>query len=74
MWDRIVGLVGVSWGGYVLVGAVLRAGREGTSAFGGSQISGLVLAVLFIIAGVYFLLRGAGKKGQPARPGDPPTG
>lgn len=64
MWDRIVGAVGILWGGYVLVGAALRAGSEGTAAFGRSQLSGLVLAALFVIAGAYFLVRSARNKPQ----------
>jgi hypothetical protein len=65
MRNRILGAVGVLWGGLILLGR-LGAGRpvSGTGAYAGGQAIGLVFAVLLLVVGLYYLVRGGG----PARP------
>jgi hypothetical protein len=65
MRDRIIGVLGVLWGGFVLVTGVLKRGSPEGS--GGSQIAGMALAVIFIGVGSYFVFR---RQAKPAsRPG-----
>lgn len=55
MRDRIIGALGVIWGGFVLVGGFMKRGSP--EGVGASQIASMALAVLFIAVGIYFLLR-----------------
>lgn len=58
MRDRIIGAIGVMWGGFVLVSTLLRGP---TAGLGASRFAGLGLAVLFVVIGGYFLIRGGRK-------------
>jgi hypothetical protein len=62
MRNRIFGGIGVVWGGGMLVSAFLRGGPEGSGAYGAGQTAALVFAVLLVVVGGYYLLKGSGKK------------
>ena len=62
MCNRIFGGIGVVWGGAMLVSAFLRAGPEGSGAYGAGQSAALVFAVLLVAVGGYYLLKGSGKR------------
>ena len=64
MRNRIFGGIGVVWGGAMLVSALLRAGPEGSGAYGAGQVAGLVFALLLVVVGGYYLLKGSSKKLQ----------
>ena len=55
MRNVIIGAVGVLWGGGVLLAWALRGAPVGGGAFGAGQVAGLVLGVLLLVAGLYFL-------------------
>ena len=61
MRNRIAGGIAVVWGGGMLVSAFLRGG-PGSGAYGAGQPAALVIAVLLVVVGVYYLLKGSGKK------------
>lgn len=62
MRNRILGGIGVVWGGAMLVSASLRAAPERSGAYGAGQTAALVFAVLLVVVGGYYLLKGSGKK------------
>ena len=62
MRNRIFGVIGVVWGGAMLVSAFLRAAPEASGAYGAGQTAALVFAVLLVAVGGYYLVRGSGKK------------
>ena len=61
MRNRILGAIGVVWGGLILLGRLASGGPvDGTGAYGGGQMIGLVFAVLLLLVGLYYLIRGGG--------------
>jgi len=67
MRNRIFGLIGVLWGGGMLVSAFLRGGAQGSGAYAAGQNGALIFAVILVIAGAYYLLKGSDKEHQPPR-------
>jgi predicted phage tail protein len=67
MRNRIFGLIGVLWGGAMLVSAFLRGGAQGSGAYAAGQTGALIFAVVLVIAGAYYLLKGSGKERQAPR-------
>jgi hypothetical protein len=61
MRNRIFGGIGVIWGGLMLVSAFLRGGPRGSGAYAAGQNAALVFAVLLVIVGGYYLLKGVQK-------------
>lgn len=61
MRNRILGAIGVLWGGLILLGR-LSAGRavDRAGAYGAGQTVALVFAVLMLLVGLYYLVRGGG--------------
>ena len=64
MRNRVLGGIGVLWGGLILLG---RLSEGGAGAYGAGQVVGLVFAVLLLVVGLYYLVRGGGS----ARPKSP---
>jgi hypothetical protein len=62
MRNRIFGAIGVIWAGLMLVSAYLRGGAQGSGAYAAGQSAALVFAVLLVIVGGYYLMRGGAKK------------
>ena len=62
MWKRILGAIGVLWGGFILVSAFLRGGFQGQGAFAAGEVAGLVTGALLFVVGLYFLVKGSGKR------------
>jgi len=57
MRNLISGIIGLAWGGFILVACVLRGGPQGEGAYYAGQICALVMGVLFFVGGVvYFIL------------------
>lgn len=58
--DRILGLIGVLWGGGVLVarvaGGPAEAAANGAYAYG--QMAGLVFGALLLLVGLYYVIKG----------------
>jgi hypothetical protein len=64
MRNRIFGVIGVVWGGLMLVGAFLRGGPQGSGSYAAGQNAGLVFAVLLVVVGGYYLFKGGQKTGK----------
>jgi hypothetical protein len=64
VWDRIIGALGVLWGGFVLLSAWRHVGPSGAGVRSPGQIAQIALGVLFVVGGAYFLLR-AGRAKPP---------
>lgn len=65
MRNRIFGFIGVLWGGAMLVSAFLRGGPQGSGAYAAGQNGALIFAVVLVIVGAYYLLKGSDKE-RPA--------
>ena len=61
MRNRILGAIGVMWGGFVLVGR-LFADRpvDGSGAYATGQAAGLIFAILLFVVGLFYLIKGGG--------------
>jgi hypothetical protein len=64
MRNRILGAIGVLWGGAVLVSGFLKQGAEGEGAYAAGQMGGLFLGGLLFCVGMYFLVKGPKKQEQ----------
>jgi hypothetical protein len=57
MRNLISGIVGLAFGGMILLGSLLRGGPQGEGAYYAGQVCGLVTgALLFFGGGVYLIL------------------
>jgi len=57
--NRILGAIGVVWGGLILLGRFASERPvEGTGSYAGGQMIGLIFAVLLLLVGLYYLIRG----------------
>jgi hypothetical protein len=61
MRNRIFGLIGVLWGGAILVSAFSQGGAQGSGAYAAGQNAALVFAVVLVAVGGYYLLKGSGR-------------
>lgn len=61
MRNRVLGAVGVIWGGAMLVYGLVQGGPEGSGAYAQGQGAGLVLGGLMFAVGLYYLFRPNGK-------------
>jgi hypothetical protein len=58
MRQRVLGGIGVLWGGLILLGRLFRpAPPSGSGAYGAGQNAALALGVLLFAVGLYYLLR-----------------
>jgi hypothetical protein len=64
MRNRIFGAIGVIWGGLILVSAFLRGGPQGSGSYVAGQTAALVFAVLLVVVGGYYLVKGGQKTGK----------
>lgn len=62
MRNRIVGAIGVIWGGAILLFGFLKGAPEGGGAYAQGQGAGLVFGALLFMAGLYFLIKGKPKQ------------
>jgi amino acid transporter len=58
MRNLIFGVVGVIWGGFMLIGFARKGGPEGHGAYFAGQVFALLLGVLLLGAGLYYLFAG----------------
>jgi hypothetical protein len=64
MRNRIFGAIGVIWGGLILVNAYLSGGPRGSGSYAAGQTGALVFAVVMVLVGGYYLLKGGQKAGK----------
>jgi hypothetical protein len=55
---RIVGAIGVIWGGLILARALFVGGPEGSGTYRQGQVGALIFAALLVIVGGYYLVKG----------------
>src|SRR5688572_25962724 len=68
MRNRILGAIGVIWGGLILLGRLIGGSAgEGAGAYAAGQMTGLVFAVLLLVVGLYYLTRGNGSSRAKSR-------
>jgi hypothetical protein len=60
MRNRIIGAIGLLWGGAMLMRAHLAGGPAGGGAYRQGQIGALIFAALLVIVGGYYLIKGDG--------------
>ena len=63
----ISGIIGLAWGGFILLGTVLRGGLQGEGAYYAGQVCGLVMGILFFFGGAVYLFLGV-RELQPEVP------
>ena len=60
MGDRIFGLIGVLWGGGLLLSFFLGTNPiEDSDAYDAGQITGLIFGGVLFVVGLYYLVRGS---------------
>jgi len=59
MRNKILGLIGVLWGGGILVSAFLRDAPGGSNAYAAGHTAGLVFGGLLFLVGAYYLFKRA---------------
>jgi len=67
MRNRVVGLIGVLWGGGILVSSFLRSGPAGGSAYQSGQTAGYIFGAILFGAGLFYLIRGSGKNSSAVK-------
>jgi hypothetical protein len=63
----ISGIIGLAWGGFILLGTVLRGGLQGEGAYYAGQVAGLITSILFFVLGGVYLILGL-RELQPEAP------
>jgi hypothetical protein len=64
MRNRMFGAIGIIWGGLMLVSAFLRGGPQGSGSYAAGQTAALVFAVLLVLVGGYYVVKGGQKTGK----------
>jgi hypothetical protein len=59
MRNKIFGVIGVLWGGGILVSAFLRDAPAGSDAYAAGHTGGLVFGGLLFLVGAYYLFKRA---------------
>jgi hypothetical protein len=62
MRNRILGVIGVIWGGAALFNWFRGSGSHGSGAYAAGYSAGVIFGALLFIVGGYYLLTGGGSK------------
>ncbi|HWZ63362.1 MAG TPA: hypothetical protein VNX02_10100 [Steroidobacteraceae bacterium] len=62
MRNRILGAIGVIWGGAVLLNWYRGSGAHGSGAYAAGYSTGVIFGALLFLVGGYYLLSGGGSK------------
>jgi hypothetical protein len=54
----ISGIVGLAWGGMILLYDLLNGGPQGEGAYHAGQMAGLITGILFFVLGAVYLVLG----------------
>ena len=68
MRNRIFGLIGVLWGGAMLVSAFSQGGAQGSGAYAAGQNAALIFAFVLVFVGGYYLFKGSANSPTRSRP------
>jgi hypothetical protein len=61
MRNRILGAIGVVWGGLILLGRAVSDGPvDRPAAYAAGQMAGLIFAALLLVVGLFYLIKGGG--------------
>ena len=60
MRNRITGVIGILWGGGVVVSFFMRGGNIGGGSYGAGQFAGLLIGVVMFGAGIYYVTKSNG--------------
>jgi hypothetical protein len=58
MRNLISGIIGLAWGGFILLAGLLNGGPQGEGAYYAGQMCGFVMGVLFFFGGAVYLFLG----------------
>jgi len=61
MRNRILGGIGVLWGGGILVSTFMKGTPQGQGAYAQGQMFGIAFGALLFLVGLYYLVKGPGK-------------
>lgn len=66
MKNKILGVIGILWGGGILVYGLLHREGTGDTAYQSGQTAGLVFGAILLIVGLFYLVKGLrkGRDGQ----------
>jgi len=65
MRNLLSGIVGIVFGTFMLLGSLLRGGLQGGGAYLAGQVMGLVFGIVFLVAGVFYLVKGIKEVKRP---------
>jgi len=68
MRNLISGIVGICFGSFILLGFVLRGGPRGAGGYLVGQYIALGMGALFVVGGVYYIVKGFNELRPPAPP------
>lgn len=56
--NRVFGVIGIVWGGLILISGPIRGGYQESGAFGQGRSAGLIFGGLLFAAGLYYFIKG----------------
>jgi hypothetical protein len=56
--NLVFGVIGIVWGGLILISGPIRGGYHESGAFGQGMSAGLVFGGLLFVAGLYYFIKG----------------
>jgi hypothetical protein len=62
MKNRLLGLIGILWGGFLLFNWLTGNIVQGEGAYSAGQVGAVLFGALFSIGGMYFFIRGDGRE------------
>ncbi len=57
MRNKIFGVIGILWGGAMVISMLTRGVRVGTGSYGAGVIIGQLMGVLMLVAGIYYVVK-----------------
>ena len=62
MKNRLLGLIGILWGGFLLFNWLTGNVEQGEGVYHAGQAGAVLFGALFSVAGLYFLVKGDGRE------------
>jgi hypothetical protein len=62
MRNKIMGGIGIIWGGVILLRALFGSSEPSAGAYKAGQTGGLMFGVLLLVVGLYYFFKAAPKK------------
>ncbi|HEX8891512.1 MAG TPA: hypothetical protein VF779_20355 [Pyrinomonadaceae bacterium] len=65
MYQRLLGIVGVLWGGGIFLSGLFSRGQaRGSGAYAAGQSAGWIFGLLLLMAGIFCLIKGPSKSAK----------